>query len=298
MPECAFLTMDNLDGFVSDDALAVSHLEAWGWRVTWTPWRQPHRWEAYDLVIIRTPWDYQHQPDAFLATLAAIEYSGARLENPLSLVRWNLHKSYLQSLAAQGVPIVPTRWETSPPTPALLQTCLTTWRTHALALKPVISANADHTYCVLADHMAEHLPLLQEVFNRRPYMIQPFMPAIVDEGEFSLFYFAGAYSHAILKTPRPGDFRVQEEHGGFIQAVTATPTLLTAGRRALEALPQLPLYARVDLVRDGEGAFRLMELELIEPALYLRMDADAPHRFATAVAQAVKSYGAPATRRH
>ena len=111
-------------------------------------------------------------------------------------------------------------------------------------------------------------------------MVQPFMPNIVSEGEFSLFYFGGEYSHTILKTPKPKDFRVQEEHGGIIKAVQPTDKLLKAGQKVFEFIAPKPLYARIDFVRDAADDFALMELELIEPALYFRMDEESPKRFA------------------
>jgi hypothetical protein len=120
--------------------------------------------------------------------------------------------------------------------------------------------------------------------------VQPFLPEVLSEGEFSLFYFLGDYSHAILKTPGRGDFRVQEEHGGTIQQVQPEPALFETADACLQALASIPglpreplLYARPDFVRTPQG-FALMELEMIEPALYFRMDAPrAAERFAEAV---------------
>lgn len=110
-------------------------------------------------------------------------------------------------------------------------------------------------------------------------MVQPFMSAIVTEGEFSLFFFGSEYSHAILKTPKTGDFRVQEEYGGQLQRIEPEPLLLALSRQALAAIPAATLYARIDWVRAGEG-FALMELELIEPSLYFNLDSQAAERFA------------------
>jgi hypothetical protein len=98
-----------------------------------------------------------------------------------------------------------------------------------------------------------------------------------------MVYLNGQHSHSLLKTPRSGDFRVQEEHGSRIVAITPEPALLAAGNAAIAAVRQKPLYARVDLVRSGE-TFRVMELELVEPSMYLRIDPGAPDRFADAIA--------------
>ena len=106
------------------------------------------------------------------------------------------------------------------------------------------------------------------------------MPAIVSEGEYSLFYFGGAFSHAINKRPKTDDFRVQEEHGGIITAIEPDARMRRAGDRAIETIDRDLLYARVDLIRDARQEFFLMELELIEPALYFRMDPRSPRFFA------------------
>jgi hypothetical protein len=114
-------------------------------------------------------------------------------------------------------------------------------------------------------------------------MVQRFMPAILVEGEYSLFFFNGVFSHAILKVPAEGEFRSQEERGADVRAVTPEPSLLRRAESALAAIGSIPLYARVDMVRDDTADFRVMELELIEPSLYLRTDSGAPPRFAEAV---------------
>lgn len=114
-------------------------------------------------------------------------------------------------------------------------------------------------------------------------MVQRFMPKIVTEGEFSLFYFGGIYSHTILKTPKAKDFRVQEEHGGIITQIVPTEKLLQTAQTVFEQISDELLYARIDFVRDENDNFCLMELELIEPALYLRMEKNAPERFAKTI---------------
>jgi glutathione synthase/RimK-type ligase-like ATP-grasp enzyme len=276
--------MDSLDGYVSDDQLAVGPLAQLGWDVRTISWRDPSvDWNDFDLVVIRTTWDYQHDAAAFLDVLETIESGTARLENPLSVVKWNLDKRYLRELAKAGAPVVPTIWDA-----AYTRTSFDGWlddlACDELIVKPTVSATAEHTY-----RLRSFEPGLTDVFSDRPFMVQPFVPAIVTEGEYSLFYFNGDYSHTILKTPKPADFRVQEEHGGIITAVSPGDELLKAGAGVFEMIAPVPLYARVDLVRDAGGGFLLMELELIEPALYLRMDPLAPARFAMAIDDLMKA---------
>lgn len=281
MPRIAFLSMDSLDDFVFDDDLAVEPLRELGWDVETVSWRAGEDWSRFEAVIIRTPWDYQDAPDEFIKVLEDIEQSGARLENSLSVVHWNLSKKYLREMEGLDVPIVPTRWGEAGTAAADISQHIESLAADEFIVKPIISANADHTLRLTREALPEHLGELAKVFSERAYLVQPFLQNVIDEGEFSLFHFNGKYSHAILKTPKQADFRVQEERGGAIQVVEEEPELLEAGRRTIANLPSL-LYARADFVRDRQNGFRLMELELIEPALYFRMDPPSAERFARA----------------
>lgn len=282
MRRCAFLTLHDPTGFVMDDELAIAPLAQRGWQVETLPWdRKGVDWSSYELVVLRSTWDYQHHAEQFLATLAAIEDSGARLENSLAIVRWNMQKTYLRDLAAKGVPIVPTRWRDRLGPGELLPLFDSLQSTEAV-IKPVMSGNAQGAWRLDRTSAQAQADEIEAYYADRPLMMQPFEPAIVDEGEYSLLYFNGALSHGILKVPKHGDFRVQEEHGSEIRAVSAEPALVAAGAAAIDAIGSRLLYARADFVRHG-AEFRVMELELVEPALYLRMDPGAPERFADAI---------------
>lgn len=276
MSKICFLSMDDLSGYVADDDLAIEPLAALGHEVETLSWRQTTRdWSEFELVVIRTPWDYQRDPDAFLETLDSIE-DKTRLANPASIARWNFEKHYLLELHLDGIEIVPTIWdaEYSVENFAKWQDALLS---QTLIVKPTVSATAEHTYKLESFDAS-----LQDVFDERSFLVQPFVEMIVFEGEYSLFFFNGEYSHTILKSPKTNDFRVQEEHGGIITAVRPEPSMLTTATAVLGRLSKKLLYARVDLVRY-HGRFAVMELELIEPALYLRMDGEAPRRFARAI---------------
>jgi glutathione synthase/RimK-type ligase-like ATP-grasp enzyme len=287
MPRCAFLTMENLHSYVSDDALAYAPLRTLGWHVEAVPWRRPVAdWSSFDAVIIRSTWDYQHAPQAFLSVLGQIQRSGAHLENALDLVKWNVNKTYLGDLERRGVPIVPTVWG-SDIGPVDEHAILRRLGTDEVVLKPVIGASADHAYRLTSGSAG--WSEAAAAFEQRQYLAQPFLRQIVDEGEYSLFFFGGELSHTVLKTPKIPDFRVQEEYGGVIRAVSASRGLVSAAERVIVAIGKVPLYARVDLVRLEEGVYGLMELELIEPSLYFRMDANAPERFAQALHSRIRS---------
>lgn len=279
--------MDDMAGYVSDDDLAIEPLADLGWEVDTTSWRDKSvDWNDFELVVLRTTWDYQRSPAEFLEVLQAIEHSTARLENSLDTVKWNLDKRYLRDVESRGVRIVPTIWDG-----VYEERSFYRWMadlgTDELIIKPTVSATAEHTHC-LTEFDAELVP----VFAERSFLVQPFMPSVVEEGEYSLFYFAGKYSHTILKSPKPDDFRVQEEHGGIITAVEPGDRLKATATAILGQIEPTPLYSRVDLVRDAIDDFVLMELELIEPALYLRMDAESPQRLAVAIDDLMKAANA------
>lgn len=278
MRRCAFLTMDDLTGFHTYDDLVHGPLRDLGWAVENVSWRATDDWTRFDLVVIRSTWDYQADPGAFLAALEAIERSSAQLENPLPVVRWNLDKRYLAELEAAAIPIVPTRWRPAG-APLALEGLRDEFGCDELVVKPCVSANADHTFRLGPD--ADLAPV-RAAFRQRDAMVQPFLPGILTDGELSVFHFGGTYSHAVVKVPRAGDFRVQEEHGGRLARAEPEPALLAAADRALAAVPGPLLYARSDFVAHG-GRWLLMELEVIEPSLYFNLDPDAPARFAQTI---------------
>ena len=137
-------------------------------------------------------------------------------------------------------------------------------------MKPTIDGGAFNLEKVRSD---EVLRTIERA--KAPTMVQPFLPSLAEEGELSLIFFRGELSHAVRKTPKAGDFRIQEHWGGRFRPDIARPHQVEAGQKTLEAMmscspiDEMPLYARVDLVRDLEGELCTIELEVIEPSLYL-----------------------------
>ena len=262
MKRCAFLTMDDETGFVIDDVHAHAPLTALGWQVTSPSWRQCQvPWSEFDAVIIRSCWDYPPLVTEFLDVLEHID-NVSRLANPLELVRWNLSKSYLRDLEAQGVGIVPTLWADDLDETSLMHS-LDRLNTTTVVIKPLVGANGEDTFCISSSEDTGQVEKIIRLFRNRAHMVQPFMDKVITEGEFSLFYFNGKYSHAILKKPANSEFRSQEERGATIKAARPEARLLQRGRQALESISPAPLYARIDFVRDDDGDFRVMEMELI-----------------------------------
>jgi len=278
--KCAILTMDNLQDFECYDQLLVDPLTQLGWQVDFISWKAKDIcWDDYFVVIIRSTWDYQNDVSAFFKVLEKIEASHAILENSLEIVRWNLEKTYLKDLEAQGIQIVPTHWYDKFDTHSLTK-AFNYWNCEEIIVKPVVSANADNTFRIHTQRQLNDQLQLFSVFENRAYMVQPFIQNILKEGEFSTFYFNGEYSHSILKTPKQGDFRVQEEHGGSLLKIEPEVTLKDISLKILQQINPTPLYARLDFVRNKNNEFCVMEVELIEPSLYFNMDPQAAERFA------------------
>lgn len=290
MKHCAILTMNDLSDFECSDNLLDEPLAREGWQTQLVSWRcEDANWQQFDAVIIRSPWDYQDDAIAFISVLEKIDNSSTILQNSLATVRWNIDKIYLKSLAENGVSIVPTLWEENFKSTKLYD-FFEHFNCQQLVIKPRISANADNTFWLKKDSAEQFTDQLESIFSQSEFMVQPFMNSVIDEGEFSLFFFDGQYSHAILKTPKADDFRVQEEHGGRLLAITPEEALLTQAQKALSSIStltgELPLYARVDFVRCSDKAsnedFALMEAELIEPSLYFNMDDNSAQNFVNA----------------
>jgi glutathione synthase/RimK-type ligase-like ATP-grasp enzyme len=227
-------------------------------------WNDPGAsFDGFDAVVFRSSRDYHHAPDAYLEWLARWEQAAVRFWNPPDLIRWNLSKRYLLELERAGVGVIPPAiLDDSGPTalPAVLAE--RGWR--RAVVKPVLGASAHDATLVTADTAAEISRAIDEGRLRRPVMVQPFLDEIRTQGEWSLVFIDGALTHAVLKRPADYDFRVQPRFGGSSALAEPPDDIASVGRRVLEALPETPLYARVDGIPTAAG-FRVMEVELHEP---------------------------------
>ena len=279
MRHCAFLSTDNLEDFFVYDDLVKPHLQELGWVVEDVSWHdQSIDYNSFDIVVVRSTWDYQTSLEAFNQVLVKIEASSANLQNPLALMQWNFSKRYLRDLHEKRIPILPTLWFEEFDSQAILD-AYKYFNCGEIIIKPWVSANADFTYRLSQEDFLFEQQTIKQALQDRSIMVQAFEKSILDNGEFSLFYFAGEFSHAICKRPAHGDFRVQEEHGGKLESIQATSAMLKLGKNTLDALPEPALYARVDILDTADG-LAIIELELIEPSLYFNMDEQSAKRFA------------------
>ncbi|WP_437317698.1 ATP-grasp domain-containing protein [Sorangium sp. So ce385] len=239
-----------------------------GAEMTTAAWRDPEvDWARFDAVLPKACWDYAERPIEFFAWLDRLRDVGARLLNPLELVRWNSDKRYLLDLRGAGVSVAPLVY-VDRGGPRDLRAELASLGWGELVFKPAISAGAYRTFRASSPDAGGVAEQIEVILRDSGLLVQPFFPEIPRDGEWSFLFFGGEFSHALLKVPSRGDFRTQATFGATVTAQEPPPTLLDQAAAVVGALPGKTAYARVDgFIRDGR--LQVMEVELIEPYLYL-----------------------------
>jgi hypothetical protein len=288
MRRVALVTYAGLPALSADDQLLLAPLAAREIGAEPAAWDDPAvAWDAYDGLVIRSTWNYHTSFDAFRSWIGRVETAGVSTWNPPAILRWNASKTYLRDLAERGVNVVATRWVAERDGPDLAELLVDAGWSDAV-VKPAVSASAYETWRISGGRVSGDDKARFRRLVARPggAMVQRFVPELATNGEWSLMFIAGEYSHAVLKRPRAGDFRVQHEHGGSAETLTPAARVLGAAREITTRIVGPWLYARVDGV-EIDGQFVLVELELLEPSMFLRNDADAANRFAEAIASAL-----------
>jgi glutathione synthase/RimK-type ligase-like ATP-grasp enzyme len=281
-----FVTCQTWPEISASDELVKRALEARGAMVEGRAWNAPGAdWGGFDAIVLRSNWDYHFEPDAFLGWLERLERAGARIWNPPALVRWNLTKAYLLELARAGVPTVATVL-LEDETRDGLEAVMAARGWSRVVMKPVIGASAHGTRLVTAATLDEAVAALAAGAIRRPVLVQPFVEEIQTRGEWSLVFIDALLTHAVLKRPAAGEFRVQPQLGGTVETPAPAEGVRAGARRALDALPLPPLYARIDGVETAAG-FQIMEVEVNEPGLFFPHAPAAADRFAEALLRRV-----------
>lgn len=273
-----------LANILNDDGLLQSALSRRGLSSVRVDWADPLvDWSSFRCAVFRTTWDYYERLPEFMEWLARVERQ-TRLCNSPSTVRWNSDKHYLADLAACGIPVVPSRFVERGSTATLLELLDETgWR--EAVIKPCVSGTARHTYRVEPRTAGDVDAKVRELLAAESLILQPFQQDIVDRGEDSLMVINGRFTHAVRKVPKAGDFRVQDDHGGTAYPYQPTEDQIELAERAVAACKHPASYGRVDLVRDNLGAHAVMELELIEPELWLRNHPPAASALAETISQ-------------
>jgi len=295
MPAIALATYASLPTLAADEQALMECLAALGVRACAAVWDDPSVvWHEYDGVVVRSCWDYHLRHDDFFRWIDRVTAAGVRIWNSPTILRWNSRKTYLHDLLIGGVRTVPTVW-LPPDHPraktASLATIVADTGWERVVVKPIISASAHETWSVTMDEArdaaAELDARLRGLIARPGVMVQPFLREVESDGEWSLVFFGGVFSHAVRKYAALGDFRVTREWGGSHERMTPAPNVIRQADRALRAAPGESVYARVDGVLV-DGDLVVTELELLEPSLFLDDDPAAPMRFAQAIAQRIK----------
>jgi glutathione synthase/RimK-type ligase-like ATP-grasp enzyme len=246
---------------------------------SWTEFNGPG---SYDLILPLVAWGYHLRKDEWLAFLDRAEAEGWPMVNSPKLLRWNSDKAYLAELGRKGIASVPTL-EVDHLNEAALTAAHGVFGSSEVVIKPPVSAGAWGTF-----RLGPGEPVPTEVHGER-MLVQPWLGSVVEEGEYSLILLGGRYSHCVAKRPKAGDFRVQPDHGGTTERAELPVGALKLAEAALAAAPTAATYARVDIIRGNAGELQLMELELIEPALFLHCVPEAKDRFAAAIIEAAAS---------
>jgi glutathione synthase/RimK-type ligase-like ATP-grasp enzyme len=287
----ALVTYHRLPGLSADDQLLLGSLAARGIPAEPAAWDDAAvPWGSYDALVIRSTWNYHTVFEAFGAWIDRVEALGIPLWNPPRVLRWNASKTYLRELAERGVDVVPTRWVAGDGGLKIADVLHDAGWVDAV-VKPAVSASAYETWRVDATRVTANDEARFRELCARPggAMIQRFVPELPRDGEWSLMFVGGEYSHAVLKRPRADDFRVQHEHGGSAESLAPPAHVLETARAIMARAPANWLYARVDGVEIG-GRFVLVELEMLEPSMFLAADPGAADRFAAAIRHFMASW--------
>jgi glutathione synthase/RimK-type ligase-like ATP-grasp enzyme len=277
----ALATSAALPGLSPDDRHLLHALRRLGVTTEPAVWEDPHYpWDAARACVIRSAWDYAYRRPAFLAWARRVARS-VPLWNSADVVEWNTHKQYLVDLAGRGVPTVPTVVLPAG-TPARLSALLEEHGWSDVILKAAVAQTGRYLLRVPGDAVAAGQRHLDRLQPHEDMLAQPFLPGVTSAGETSIILVEGTFSHAVRKRPAPGEFRVHDDYGGTVEPVDPTAAELDVATRAVVAVRESLLYARVDLVPGPQGPL-VMELELVEPDLFLGHSGGGAERLAQAI---------------
>jgi hypothetical protein len=280
MLDVALITYSELPGLAEDEQLLVDALARMGVRAGPAVWDDPAvDWAGIGVCVIRSTWDYHHRLDEYMTWVERVA-SVSNLWNTPEVVRWNTRKTYLRELAERGIPIVPTVW-LERGSQADLAGLMAEHGWQSVVVKPMVSASAYATMLITSESLHDGQAHLDKLLAERDMMVQPFISSVETSGERSLMFIDGQFTHAVRRTFPLGPVQDGQEKSRLVEA---TRTEIGFAANVLQAAGHPTLYARVDVVRDEAGALCLMELELVEPSLFLQLAPEAVERLASAIA--------------
>jgi glutathione synthase/RimK-type ligase-like ATP-grasp enzyme len=282
-----FFTAEFLGGVFADDVPVAEALASRGVEVEPVVWNRPFDARRYVALVVRSPWDWYQHRAAFRAFVRGLASAPTRVINPPQMLARFMDKTYFEHLTRLGLDVMPTTFftpEQLDEVPAEL--ARRGWR--RAVLKPSFTANAYGAQRFEASRVDDVVAAARAQVVDSAWMLQPYVEGIEAGGEWSLVFFGGVFSHAVQKRPKAGDYRVQPDHGGASALATPAPDVIAAAQRVISVAVPDSLYARVDGV-EHEGRFRLMELEVVEPELFLRLHPPAATRFAEVLLRQVSA---------
>lgn len=266
----------------NEDDTLIDFLKSKELNITKEIWNDEKvNWENYDLAIIKSPWDYFDLIEDFYAWLAQLESKNVRLLNPIDIVKWNADKHYLNDIQKAGLRVTPSIFVTKGDK-INLNEYFDKFDTEKIIVKPVVSGGSKNTFKVTAVNTDEINEKLKSLIEIEDFIIQPFLTEIEEDGELSFLFFNGKFSHALLKKAAKGDFRVQATFGGTVHPQNPSKELIETTQKYVDQFAKGCLYARVDGAIVN-GNFMLMELELIEPFLFLDTEVKALENYYAAL---------------
>lgn len=266
MKRLGFLTYSQLPVLAADEQPLIAEAKKVNIEIIPVIWNELLQPENYDALIFRSPWDYYKRFEEFNIWLTALEKSKVKTFNPIDVIKYNMDKNYLFHLEQKGIRICPSILIKNK-NEMHLKEIMNKKSWHTVVVKPTVSATSSNTFKIHINDADKKDALFQNLLNTKQLLVQPYLHEI-EAGEISMIYFHKKFSHAIIKKPKPGDFRVQKEFGGTAESYIASVNEIKFGKNVLDKIDKALLYARVDLVRSA-NSFYLMELEIFEPSLYL-----------------------------
>lgn len=275
---------------VDEDNLLLDFLKKKGLDIHREVWTNENiNWSDYNLVLLKAPWDYHENITAFYIWLEKLKGLSIPLLNPYEIIKWNSDKHYLKEIADAGLSTIPTLFIEKNSSLAL-PSFFKQFNSEKLIIKPCISAGAKNTFIITPDNFTLHQKNIEDLLKNEAFLVQPFIKEIETEGEWSFIFFDGKYSHSVLKKPTSGDFRVQHTHGGTIHIQETNAIQIETAKIFVDQFAKYCLYARVDGIMV-DNQFMLMELELIEPFLFLSYDTKSFDNYYDALLKLIRKVG-------
>lgn len=287
MKKIALVTCEKYPRLIKDEENIINLFPGHGIHAEPVIWDDSSAdWKAFDLIVIRNTWDYFNKFEEFQVWLNLLESLNAPVMNPIHIIKENMHKLYMKTLEEQGILIVPTHF-VDKGARLNIESLINEKGWDKFIIKPAVSGGAKDTYLYSREETHTAQEVFESLISKKDMLIQKYMRNI-ESGEWSMMFFNNVYSHSIFKAPAPKDFRVQQEHGGSVKVEEAPAYIIEQAKALIRKQGENLLYARVDGVEE-DGKFYLMELELIEPQLFLENNIKAQKMFVEAVAERISN---------